>query len=91
MWCELALALGGRTINELKAAMTVDEFNVWLLYRSKWGISVNRSIELGSALITQAHRGGKLSDYLPRREEEKPQSPVTVQQAMALMPGKRMR
>lgn len=69
----------------------MEEFNVWLLYRSKWGISVNRSIELGSALVAQAHRGGKLSDYLPNRADSKPAEPVTVSQAMALMPGKRMR
>lgn len=93
MWCELALALGGRTINELKAAITVDEFHTWLMYRARWGISLHRNVEFGAAVTAQAMRGGKLADYLPNRNTTTPpQGPaITTEQAMVLMPGKRMR
>lgn len=83
--------MGGRTINELKAAITVDEFHTWLLYRRKWGVSLLRGVENGSALVAQSMRGGKFTDYLPNREQQTPAEPVTVEQAMQLLPGKRMR
>lgn len=73
--------------------MTVDEFHTWLMYRRKWGISLHRNVEFGAAVTAQAMRGGKLADYLPNRGEVTPVQgePVTVGQAMALMPGKKMR
>lgn len=73
--------------------MTVDEFHTWLMYRRKWGVSLHRNVEFGAAVTAQAMRGGKLSDYLPNRGEATPVQgePVTVEQAMALMPGKKMR
>lgn len=73
--------------------MTVDEFHTWLMYRAQWGISLHRNVEFGAAVTAQAMRGGKLADYLPNRGKAAPPQgePVTVQQAMALMPGKKMR
>jgi hypothetical protein len=73
--------------------MTVDEFHTWLMYRRKWSISLHRNVEFGAAVTAQAMRGGKLADYLPNRGEATPVQgePVTVEQAMALMPGKKMR
>lgn len=73
--------------------MSVDEFHTWLMYRAQWGISQHRSIEFGAAVTAQAMRGGKLADYLPNRGKAAPPhgDPVTVEQAMALMPGKKMR
>lgn len=73
--------------------MTVDEFHTWLMYRAQWGISLHRNVEFGAAVTAQAIRGGKLADYLPNRGKAAPPQgePVTVEQAMALMPGKKMR
>lgn len=36
-WCELAVALGGRSIREWQHAIDVDEWSVWQLYREKRG------------------------------------------------------
>lgn len=73
--------------------MTVDEFHTWLMYRRKWGVSALRGVENGAALVAWSFKGGKFTDYLPNRGEDAPPQgePVTVQQAMALMPGKKMR
>lgn len=92
MWCDLALALGGRSITEWKAAMSLDEFHTWLQYRAKWGISTIRAIELGAAVTAHTVGGGKFKDYLPNRASNAaiPEG-GQVAQAMAMMPGKVMR
>lgn len=85
--------MGGRTIYELKRALSLDEFQTWLMYRAKWGVSLHRNVEFGSAIVAQSMRGGKLSDFLPNRGTALPDQvePATVEQAMMVMPGKRMR
>lgn len=74
--------------------MSLDEFHMWLLYRQKWGVSLHRNVEFGSALVAQSYRGGKFEDFLPKRggtAHITQTEPVTVEQAQMLMPGKRMR
>lgn len=90
-WCELALALGGRTVAELKASMSAREVDTWVRYRAEYGVNQMRAIEFGSALVAQSMRGGKFEDYLPQRGTPAPPAAVTPEQAMALMPGKVIR
>lgn len=90
-WCELALAIGGRTIGELKAAMGGTEVDLWARYRAEYGVNHLRAIELGSALVARTVGGGKFEDYLPQRSQPGKPAGITPEQAMALMPGKVIR
>lgn len=82
----MALALGGRTIKELKANMSANEVDLWAMYRAEYGLNQLRSIEFGSALVAQSIRGGEFESYLPQRASTQPKT-VTPEMAMALMPG----
>ncbi len=74
-WCELALALGG-TVGELQSRMGVDEYELWLKYRHKYGpLNPVRKYDEGLAIVaSQINRafGGKATplDFMPYGKEE---------------------
>lgn len=61
--CEIALALGGRTVEELKWSMTYDEVMMWEAYRDKRG-TLNEGMRLEWLFARLSHQissalGGK--------------------------------
>lgn len=69
------MTLGG-TITELQSRMSVNEFKVWVAYRSKYGpmSDVRRYDAPGAiiaSLISQAHGGkAKPKDFMPYGQRE---------------------
>lgn len=64
MWHVLALALGGRTIAEWKAAMTEDEFEAWIEYYRRWPFDDFNRYHRPAALVAQTAGGLKDTDSL---------------------------
>lgn len=75
VWCELAMALGG-TIGELQGRMSDDEFELWTLYRSKYGpMNPVRRYDQGFALIAMVLSNvngnkAKQQDFMPYGKEK---------------------
>lgn len=64
MWHVLALALGGRTIAEWKAAMSEDEFDAWAEYYRRWPFDDYHRFHRPAALVAQIAGGMKDTDGL---------------------------
>lgn len=69
--------IGGRTVAEAKERMSDHEFGQWCAYIRKRGtLNLGTRLELGVALLatvvkTSAGHRAKMSDFLPKREEDK--------------------
>lgn len=64
MWHVLALALGGRTVAEWKAAMSDDEFDGWCEYYRRWPFDDFHRYHRPAALTAQMASGIKDVDGL---------------------------
>lgn len=64
MWHVLALALGGRSVAEWKAAMTEDEFDGWCEFYRRWPFDDFHRYHRPAALVAQMSAGLSESDGL---------------------------
>jgi hypothetical protein len=64
MWHILALALGGRTIAEWQAIMSIAEFNRWIDYYRDYPYDDLHRYHRPAALISYSQSGGEISDKL---------------------------
>lgn len=74
---DLALALGGMTVKELKSRMTYSERNAWLRYIAKNG-PLNPILRNDAAVarLAAATTGGKMAGFMPwPKIEEAPEGP----------------
>jgi hypothetical protein len=60
----LALALGGRTIQELQACMTQAEFHSWSRFYALYPFDDYHRFHRPAALIAQSMAGGEIQDRL---------------------------
>lgn len=69
--------IGGRTVEEAKERVSDHEFGQWCAFIRKRGtLNLGTRVELGFALLatvvkTSAGHRAKMSDFLPKREEDK--------------------
>ena len=77
--------VGGKTIEEAQANMSLREFRSWVEYRKKRGrLNVGMRVEYGSALLAtlyanqHAKRPYKIWDFMAHDSEQ----PVSLEQAM---------
>ena len=65
--CELVMCgVGGRTLEEFKDNVSVEEFYTWLMYRRKiGGFSVVQKLEGGFATLASIHSGRPIKEFAP--------------------------
>lgn len=70
-WCELAMAIGGKTIAELQASINPKEMAVWYAYKKKYGPMndvrrFDRPAALVASMISAANGGkAKMNEFMP--------------------------
>lgn len=85
MWHDLVLhGVGGSTVEEAKETLTHDEFVAWCSFMRKRGM-VNLSDRMDAGFAMLAHvicavngRKTKVSDFMPKRQQEEPASIQSV-------------
>lgn len=84
----MAAGIGGPTIAEAKRKITLYELHTWRQYRAKGLLVTAHTHEHAAALIALKLAGGKLADYLPKRDgPSAPPEAATIPQAMAALGG----
>lgn len=86
----MAAGIGGRTIAEAKARMSLKELRIWNEYRARGFLITARTHDLASAMVARSMAGGKLTDYTlikPLETEAPAPQAVSPQMAMALLGG----
>lgn len=95
MWHDLVLhGIGGATVEEAKGTMSHDEFMDWSLFIKRRG-SLNLADRMDAGFAMLAHvicamngRKTKVSDFMPKREEEKETS---IKDVFAMLKSKAKR
>lgn len=83
--------IGGSTVEEAKERMSDHEFGQWCAFIRKRGtLNLGTRLELGVALLatvikTSAGHRAKMSDFLPKREEDKE---MGIQEVFAMFRAK---
>lgn len=92
----LALALGGCTLDELDERMTESEFNLWSIYSRRFFLPSRRSDLYGAqlALITAKVNGAKdvtIEDFMfdPARELDPAEQLKAAEEAFGFKPKKK--
>lgn len=81
MLYDLALALGGMTVSELKSRMTVDELAGWAYYMEVNG-PINPILRNDAAIarlaVTMSGKGAKIKHFMPWPNIEEPEEDPMV-------------
>ena len=85
MWHVLALALGGRTIAEWKATMSMAEFRSWGEFYERWPFDDKHRYYRPAALVAGAFGGNSESAMRARLEWLQPSGRVPANDADAAL------
>lgn len=77
----------GRTVAELEAGLSVEEFGEWERYAATVGPLGPKRADYHAALVARAYAGGRLADYLLHLLTRQRWSPEQVRAGFALFAG----
>lgn len=86
---DLALALGGMTVGELKRRVTNDELLGWILYIQECG-PLNPSLRIEAAIgrgVVPFLKGAKVRDFMPWPKQ--PEREATIDDFMSILKAAR--